>query len=135
MSKPIPTGRWYTKEHEWAMRAEKDVVIGITDHAQAQLGDVVYLELPEIGTTLKREQPFGVVESVKAVSDLYAPIDGTVVDVNSALVEKPETVNTSPYDDAWMVRIAPSSASQLDQLMNADTYARFLQDEAKSSDH
>ena len=126
----IPQDCRYTKEHEWAKQDGDDLVIGITDHAQAQLGDIVFLELPETGTSLDAEQAFGVVESVKAVSDLFAPLAGEVTGVNDALVDAPEAINEDAYSN-WLVRIKPSNAGDWDTLMSADDYAKYLEDEAK----
>ena len=126
----IPQDCRYTKEHEWAKQDGDDLIIGITDHAQAQLGDIVFLELPETGTSLDAEQAFGVVESVKAVSDLFAPLAGEVSGVNDALVDAPEAINEDAYSN-WLVRIKPSNASDWDTLMSADDYAKYLEDEAK----
>ena len=125
----IPEGLKYSKEHEWVKVDGDVVIIGITDHAQSQLGDVVFLELPEVGRTLEPEEAFGVVESVKAVSDLYAPLAGEVVEINEALVDSPEKVNDSPYDDAWMVKLKLSDASALDALMDAAAYQQHVDSE------
>ena len=131
MSGKIPDSLRYTDEHEW-LRTEDDVVtIGITDHAQEALGDVVFLELPEVGSTFTKGQAFGVVESVKAVSDLFAPITGTVVEINSDLVDAPERVNESPYEGAWMLKMKPETAADVDALMDASAYASFLEKEEK----
>ena len=126
----IPQDCRYTKEHEWAKQDGDDLIIGVTDHAQAQLGDIVFLELPETGTSLDAEQAFGVVESVKAVSDLFAPLAGEVTGVNDALVDAPEAINEDAYSN-WLVRIKPSNAGDWDTLMSADDYAKYLEDEAK----
>jgi len=113
----------YASSHEWA-RLEEDgtVTVGISDHAQDALGDVVYVETPEVGQTLSAGEEAGVVESVKAASDIYAPISGEVVAVNEALEDEPETVNSSPYDDGWFFKIKPSDESELDKLLDADAY-------------
>lgn len=126
-----PSDLRYTKEHEWA-RAEADgtVTVGITAHAQDALGDVVFVELPAVGATLTAGQPFGVVESVKAVSDLFAPCAGEVVAVNEALADSPEQVNAAPYGAGWLVRIAPSSPDALGELMDAAAYDAFVAAEA-----
>lgn len=118
-----PTDLRYTKDHEWA-RVESDgvVTIGITDHAQDALGDVVYVELPEQGDSFDAEEKFGVVESVKTVSDLFAPIAGDVVDVNGDLEDAPETVNSDPYGGGWMIRIKPADASAIAGLLDAAAY-------------
>lgn len=112
----------YSEEHEW-VKTEGDVVrVGITHFAQAELGDIVFVELPEVGATVKADEPFGSVESVKTVSELYAPISGEVVAVNDNLSDSPELVNESPYEEAWMITIKPSDASQVDKLMTAEQY-------------
>jgi len=113
----------YLSSHEWA-RLEEDgtVTVGISDHAQDALGDVVYVETPEVGSTLAAGDEAGVVESVKAASDIYAPVSGEVIAVNEALEDAPETVNASPYDDGWFFRIKPSDASELDNMLDADAY-------------
>lgn len=118
----IPAELRYANTHEWA-RLESDgtVSVGITDHAQEALGDVVYIELPALDSTLTAEQPVGVVESVKAASDIHAPISGTVIAVNDGLTEAPESVNTHPYQ-SWFYRIQPSSPEQLQQLLDANGY-------------
>lgn len=119
----------YLSSHEWA-RLEEDgtVSIGISDHAQDALGDVVYVETPEVGTTLAAGDEAGVVESVKAASDIYSPISGEVVVVNAALEDAPETVNSSPYDDGWFFRIKPSDVSELDNMLDADSYRSESED-------
>ncbi len=131
MSGNIPDDIRYTDEHEWVRQEGDDLVIGITDHAQEALGDVVFLELPEVGAELTKGQAFGVVESVKAVSDLFAPLAGTIAAVNADLVDAPESVNESPYTDAWMVKITPADADAYGALMDAAGYAAFLEKEEK----
>jgi glycine cleavage system H protein len=113
----------YAASHEWA-RVEEDgtVTVGITDHAQIALGDVVFVELPEVGTVFSAGQEAGVVESVKAASDVYAPVSGEVIEVNEALEEAPEAINADPYGDGWFYKIRPSDASELDGLLTADQY-------------
>lgn len=113
----------YASSHEWA-RLEEDgtVTVGISDHAQDALGDVVYVETPEVGATLSAGEEAGVVESVKAASDIYSPISGEVVAVNEALEDEPETVNSSPYDDGWFYKIKPSDESELEKLLDAEAY-------------
>lgn len=126
MSEKVPPGLRYTEEHEWA-RVEGDaVVVGVTDHAQAQLGDVVFLELPEVGASLLRGKPMGVVESVKAVSDLYAPLEGEVIEINQALVDAPEGVNQDPYGAAWMLKLRPASMADVETLLDAAAYEALL---------
>ena len=118
----------YTSEHEWA-RIEGDVVtVGITSYATDQLGDVVFVELPDVGRRLEAMKPFGVVEAVKTVSDLYAPVGGEVVEVNGALADNPAVVNQSPYEDGWMVRIRVADRNALQPLMTSADYARMIEE-------
>lgn len=121
----IPEGLHYSESHEWVKVVEgKTVLIGITDFAQAQLGSVVFVELPEVGSALARQEAFGAVESVKAASDLYSPVTGTVLEVNEALVQSPEAVNADPYG-AWMVKAEVSSLSELEGLLDKAAYAKI----------
>lgn len=121
-----PDNLKYSKEHEW-VRAEADrAVIGITDHAQSELGDVVYVELPKVGGTVAQDEAFAVVESVKAVSDVYAPISGEVVEANNKLDDAPELVNESPYEDGWIAVLKIAEPSQLGGLMDAAAYEAFI---------
>lgn len=127
----IPSDLKYTAEHEW-VRVEGDVVVvGITDHAQDALGDVVFVELPEVGRQLSAGKAFGVVESVKAVSDLYAPLDGEVVAVNAEVVGKPEQINKEPYGAAWMLKVKPKNAADVAALLDAAAYGKLLASIAK----
>jgi len=119
----------YTEEHEWVMVEDDVVTVGITDFAQDQLGDVVFVELPAVGTRVEAGKPFGVVESVKAVSDVYAPVSGEVVEINEELPDSPETINTSPYEDGWMIKIKLSDVDELDGLMNVEDYQEFIEEE------
>lgn len=112
----------YSKEHEWVKLEDGKATIGITHFAQAELGDIVFVELPQIGDELKKNEPFGSVESVKTVSELYAPISGKVVEVNAELEDSPEFVNESPYEQAWMVVIEAPSEEDVNGLMDADQY-------------
>ena len=127
----IPSELKYSKSHEWA-RLEEDgtVVVGISDHAQDALGDVVFVELPEPEAELQAGDEAGVVESVKAASDIYAPIAGTVVEVNDALEDAPETVNQDPYGEGWFFRLRPENPSALEDLLDADAYAEVCEEEA-----
>jgi glycine cleavage system H protein len=120
----------YTEEHEWVMIEEALAVIGISDFAQDALGDVVFVELPEVGTVLEAGKAFGVVESVKAVSDIYAPISGTVEEINEDLLDAPEIINTSPYEDGWMIKIRMADAADADALMTADAYQALIAEES-----
>lgn len=125
-----PSELKYASSHEWA-RLEEDgtVTVGITDHAQAALGDVVYVETPEVGDTLAAGDEAGVVESVKAASDIYAPVGGEVIEVNDVLDEEPGTVNTDPYNDGWFFKLQPADASELENLMSADEYAEHCDED------
>jgi glycine cleavage system H protein len=119
----------YTAEHEWA-RLEKDVVrVGITGYATEQLGDVVFVELPEVGQKVEAKKPFGVVEAVKTVSDLYAPVSGEVVEVNAALTDNPALVNQEPYGDGWMIRIRPSQPDEIKKLLNPVDYEKLIEEQ------
>ena len=122
----IPKELRYSQEHEWARVEGNTVRIGITDFAQSELGDIVFVELPEVGAQLTANEPFGSVESVKTVSELYAPISGKVVAVNKELNDNPEYVNESPYDKAWMIIIEPSDPSELDNLLTAEQYEQMI---------
>ena len=121
----------YTKDHEWVRVQGDQGTVGITDYAQKQLGDVVYLELPELGRSLKAHETFGTVESVKAVSELFAPVSGQVLEVNSALLAKPERINRDPHGEAWMIRVRLADPSQLAGLMDAAAYQAYVDSEAK----
>lgn len=125
----VPKELHYSTEHEWVVVEEGIARVGITDYAQDQLGDVVYVELPEVETAVQKEEPFGVVESVKAVSDLFSPMSGTVVEVNIDLPSSPEMVNDDPYGDAWMIRIQVSEPDELGDLMDAEEYLAFVEQE------
>jgi glycine cleavage system H protein len=126
----IPGDLRFLKSHEWA-RVEDNgrVVVGISDHAQAQLGDLVYVELPNVGDTLEAGNGAAVVESVKAASDVYAPIAGTVVAVNDALTDAPETINTDAYGDGWIFALQPEDVAQLEELLSPDDYAALIEEE------
>lgn len=119
----------YSKDHEWVRVDGDHMVVGITAFAQEQLGDVVYVELPEAGKEITAGQPFGEVESTKAVSELFAPVSGKVVERNDALIDSPETVNSDPFHGGWMIRVEPSDKSQLDALMDAAAYTQFIQEQ------
>lgn len=114
----------YQESHEWVRQEGDLIVCGITDHAQDSLSDVVYLELPEVGSAFERGQIFGVVESVKAASDLYIPMSGEIVEINSALVDTPEVINEDPFGAAWMIKIKPSNPSEWDSLLSGEDYKK-----------
>ena len=122
----VPADLRYSKEHEWVRLEGDTATIGITHFAQEQLGDVVFVELPKVGVKVTQRQSFGVVESVKAVSDLFAPLSGEVVEVNGALPDAPELVNQDPYGRGWMIVLAPSNRSEWDPLLTAEQYGQFL---------
>ena len=121
-----PPGLKYSKEHEWVATEESVATIGITDHAQEQLGEIVYIELPSVGEKVSKDDPFGVVESVKAVSDIYAPVSGTVVEVNEDLPESPEVVNEDPYGDGWLIKVRVSDPADFEDLMENDEYTELV---------
>lgn len=121
-----PTDRKYTKEHEWVKLDEDLAIVGITGYAQEQLGDIVYVELPQPGDTLSQFESFGIIESVKAASDLFAPIGGDVVAVNEELMDRPELVNEDPYGDGWLLKVNPEDKSEMDGLMTAEEYETHL---------
>jgi glycine cleavage system H protein len=126
----VEQGLRYTRTHEWA-RIEGDVAtVGVTDYAQSELGDITYLELPQPGTRVKQGEPMGVIESVKAASDIYSPVSGEVIEANQGVVEAPEKVNQSPYGEAWLVKIRLSDPSEVESLMDAAAYEQFLVEEA-----
>ncbi|HYH84496.1 MAG TPA: glycine cleavage system protein GcvH [Pyrinomonadaceae bacterium] len=127
----VPEGLYYSKDHEWLRVEGETATVGITDHAQSALGDVVYVELPKAGETFAAHESFGSVESVKAVSELFIPAGGEVVEVNETLQDEPEKVNTDPYGDAWMIRIRLSAPGEVDGLLNAAEYEDFLTSEAE----
>jgi len=118
----IPENLKYTKDHEWAKIDADTITVGITEHAQAELGDIVYLELPKVGQKLEAGSTFGVVESVKAVSDLYAPVSGEVVQINDELEGEPATINHAPYDKGWLIKLKVTDPSALDKLMSSAEY-------------
>ena len=122
----VPPDLRYTKDHEWAKAEGKRHRVGITAYAQEQLGDVVFVELPKVGTKVTAKKAFGVVESVKAVSDLFAPLSGEIVEINAELPNAPQTVNQDPYGKGWMIVIAPSKADEWNELLTAAQYEQFL---------
>ena len=123
-----PKGLRYSREHEWVMVEDGDNgVIGISDFAQNELGDVVYVEAPELGEKISKDDPFGAVESVKAVSDLYAPVSGTVIEVNDALPETPELINEDPYGEGWIIKVSMSDVDELDDLMTPEEYEEYCE--------
>jgi glycine cleavage system H protein len=128
----IPKDLRYTKEHEWVRVDGGVATVGITDYAQGELGDVVYLELPEVGTAVEHMKPFGLIEAVKTEADLYSPLTGEVVERNEAAIGDPGVVNSSPYEDGWLIKIKFGTASELEGLLTADQYAEHIGDGAAS---
>ncbi len=124
-----PQDRKYTKTHEWVMLDGDTAVLGITDVAQNELGDITYLELPEAGDAMTSGEPFGVVESVKAASDVYSPVDGEVVERNEEAIEAPELINQSPYEKAWLVKVKLSDPSQVEALLDSGAYDTFAEEQ------
>lgn len=125
----FPKELLYSEEHEWVKKEDGKVRIGITDFAQDELGDIVFVELPEVGEEVEADEPFGSVESVKTVSELYAPVSGKVVEVNEDLEDSPEFVNESPYEKAWMIVVEVSDESELDKLMSSDEYKAMVEED------
>jgi glycine cleavage system H protein len=127
----FPEDLSYTKEHEWVRSLDRNTVrMGITDYAQDQLGDIVFVDLPQVGETFKQEEELTTVESVKAVSEVYMPISGEITSVNAALEDSPELINTDPYGEGWIVEIKPDDLSELDGLMSKDAYLEMLREES-----
>jgi len=124
----FPAELKYTKEHEWVSVVGDEVLIGITEYAQSALGDIVYVELPAEGDTLSQEESFGSVEAVKAVSELYSPVGGVVIEVNAVIEADPGVVNRSPYEDGWMIRARLTDTSEIDGLLTAEDYEGFVSD-------
>ena len=123
----VPAGLFYTKTHEWVRRESADAVVGITAHAQEELRDIVFLELPKVGKAVKQGEPAAVIESVKAAFDIYAPVSGTVTRVNGAAAASPQLINQDCYGVGWLFAIAPGSAEEFASLMPADTYAKQIE--------
>ncbi|WP_332649037.1 glycine cleavage system protein GcvH [Lysinibacillus sp. 54212] len=124
----IPKDLRYSEEHEWVKNEDGKVRIGITDFAQSELGDIVFVELPEVGDEVTINEPFGSVESVKTVSELYAPVSGKVVEVNEELSDNPEFVNESPYEKAWMIVVELSNPAEVEELLSAEAYEELIQE-------
>ena len=125
----IPQNLRFMESHEWVRQEGDTATIGITDYAQSEIQDIVYVELPEVGTQLTHKTEFGVIESVKAAFDLYAPVSGEVIEVNESLLDAPEQVNESPYDDGWFLKIKMTDPSELDALFDADSYQSHIEAE------
>lgn len=130
----FPEGLKYSKEHEWVLVEGKIATIGITEFAQAELGDIVYVELPEVGEKVVKDDPFGAVESVKAVSDVYAPVSGAVLEANDVLPDSPETINDDPYGDGWMIKVEMSDMDDLKDLMSSEEYAEYVEQQREEEE-
>jgi glycine cleavage system H protein len=122
----VPDNMFYTEEHEYVLREGDEIVVGITDYAQGELSDIVFVELPEVGASFTKLEPFGTIEAVKAVSELYTPIGGEVVAVNDSLTDDPAAVNRDPYGDGWMVRMRLNDPADLDDLLSPDAYKALI---------
>ncbi|HYK88476.1 MAG TPA: glycine cleavage system protein GcvH [Acidobacteriota bacterium] len=127
-----PEENLYTKDHEWILVQGEIGIVGVTDFAQHELGDVVYVDLPEVGDTFEANEPFGSVESVKAVSEIFCPVGGEVVEINSKLEDSPELINESPHQKAWMIKIRISDPEELKELLNSEEYEEYLQEQAST---
>ena len=121
-----PEHLFYTKEHEWANFKDNEVIIGITDYAQSQLGDIIFIEFPEIGDQVNAGDSFGEVEAVKTVSELYAPVTGTILEVNENLEDSADLVNSDPYGDGWLIKIKPTNLNEKDDLMKSTAYEELI---------
>ena len=120
---------YYSKDHEWVREEEDCLVIGVTDFAQEELGDIVFVELPEVEEEFDKDDSFGVLESVKAVSDTFIPVSGRVIEVNDKLLDNPELINDDPYGEGWLIKVDPADDSELDELLSAEEYAEFIEEE------
>ncbi len=122
----LPQDLKYTNEHEWVKVDGDTATIGITDHAQGELGDIIFVEFPDVDQDIEKDEPFGTIEAVKTVADLFAPITGTVTEINEALEDSPESVNSDPYGDGWIVKLSISDVGELDELMTPDQYGELI---------
>ncbi|MFP4020342.1 MAG: glycine cleavage system protein GcvH [Halanaerobium sp.] len=120
---------YYSEDHEWVREEEDCLVIGVSDFAQEELGDIVFVELPEVEEEFNKDDSFGVLESVKAVSDTFIPVSGRVIEVNEALLDNPELINDDPYGEGWLIKVDPADDSELDELLSAEEYADFIEEE------
>jgi len=117
---------WYSREHTWAKKVKNQVIIGISDYAQDQLGEIIFMQLPETGDAFEPESEFGFVESAKSVSELYIPLAGEMISINSSLEDKPEKINEAPFNEGWMIKIRPNDLKNIEQLMTADEYKKHI---------
>ena len=122
----IPAEIKYTKEHEWISLDDEVAIIGITDHAQSQLGDIVFVELPDVDSEINQNETFGVIEAVKTVADLFAPVKGLIIELNSSLEDSPDLINSDPYGAGWIIKVKVTNSNQYDDLMSSDEYEEFI---------
>jgi glycine cleavage system H protein len=125
----VKDGLYYSEDHEWVREEEDCLVIGVTDFAQEELGDIVFVELPEAGEEFEKNDSFGVLESVKAVSDTFIPVSAKIMEVNENLIDNPELINDDPYGEGWLIKVDPADDSELDELLSAEEYAEFIEEE------
>jgi glycine cleavage system H protein len=123
----IPDNLYYTKDHEWTKISNDEVTVGVTDYAQSELGDIVYLELPEVGSKVSQGESFGTIEAVKAVSDLFAPISGEIIAVNNKLSDSPEVINSDPYGEGWMIKIKLENPDEVNELLPSTDYQKLIE--------
>jgi len=126
MSSPIPKELKYTEDHEWVKVDGDTATVGITDHAQSELGDIIFIEFPEINDIVERMEPFGTIEAVKTVADLFAPLNGKIVEINEALEDSPELVNSDPYGKGWIVKVSVDKLNQLNDLLSSKNYEKLI---------
>jgi len=126
MSSPIPKELKYTEDHEWVKVDGDTATVGITDHAQSELGDIIFIEFPEINDIIERMEPFGTIEAVKTVADLFAPLNGKIVEINEALEDSPELVNSDPYGKGWIVKVSVDKLDQLNDLLSSESYENHI---------
>lgn len=125
----IPDDLRYTRDHEWTRTENDTMIVGITDHAQGELGDIVFIEFPQVGDQFSKEEPFGTIEAVKTVADLFAPISGEIMEINENLEDSPESVNLDPYGEGWLIKMKPTDSTERDILMNASDYTEYVQNQ------
>ena len=126
----VPVDLKYTESHEWVKVTDDGLIVGITEYAQREMGDIVFADLPQVGAEYKKGESLAVIESVKAVSDIYAPVGGTIIEVNEALVDSPELINDDCYGEGWLVKLSPETDAELDGLLSAEEYEKLLEKEA-----
>lgn len=125
----VPVDLKYTESHEWVKVTDDGLIVGITEYAQGEMGDIVFADLPQVGAEYKKGESLAVIESVKAVSDIYAPVGGTIIEVNEALVDSPELINDDCYGEGWLIKLSPDTEAELDELLSAEEYEKLLERE------